>query len=123
MTDPYFTLEKLTARLTELAAHLYRAETPLPLEWQPGRLAEARPDGWRPCPLGTRWGGRDEWAVFRAVAEPPAEWAGLAIVARIRLAQGEGGEALVYLDGRPHQGLDRHHPVIQLCDRYPISDP
>ena len=116
MTDPCFTREKLAARLAELEKYLDRAVVPLSFAWQPGRLADLRPDGWRPCPPGTRWGERDEWAVFRTAAEPPAEWAGLPVVARIRLAQEEGGEALVYLDGRPYQGLDRHHPVIPLSE-------
>ncbi|NLG83049.1 MAG: alpha-mannosidase, partial [Firmicutes bacterium] len=116
MSDPYFTREKLATRLVELEKYLYRATVPLPLVWQPGRLANLRPNAWRPCPPGTRWGGRDEWAVFRAVAEVPEEWSGRPVVARVRLAQGEGGEALVYLNGRACQGLDRYHPEIRLAE-------
>lgn len=114
MNDPRFTVEKLAKRLAELEEHLYLWTMPLSILWQPGRLAEADPGRWRPCPPGTVWGGLDSWAVFKTTATVPALWAGHPVMAVFRLARDEGGEGLLYLDGRPHQGIDPHHREVCL---------
>ena len=111
-------MEELACRLGELRGYLYSARQPLPLTWQPGRLDRADPGDWRPCPPGTRWGGMDSWAAFRVLASVPREWDGRPVVAVIGLTgtATDGGEGLVYLDGRPYQGIDRNHRMIRLTE-------
>jgi len=117
--DRRFTVRKLTRHIAELGKHLYLDSRPLAVEWQEGRLAEAKPRGWQSCPPGTHWGRRDIWVSFRATAQAPEEWAGKPVVALLRLADyGDlsGPEGLVYLNGQPYQGLDRGHTEVRLTD-------
>ena len=51
--DRRFTVRKLTRRIAELGEHLCLDTRPLAVEWQEGRLAEAKPEGWQPCPPTT----------------------------------------------------------------------
>jgi len=117
--DRRFTTRKLTRRIAELGQHLFLESQPLAVEWQEGRLARAKPEGWRPCPPGAHWGRRDIWVTFRAKAHAPDGWAGKPVVALLRLADYSdlsGPEGLVYLDGQPYQGLDRHHTEVLLTE-------
>jgi len=115
--DRRFTVRKLARRIDELGQHLYLDTRRLIVEWQEGRLTEA--NSWRPCPPGTHWGRRDIWVAFRAKAQVPDEWAEKPVVAVLRLADYSdlsGPEGLVYLNGQPHQGLDRNHTEVLLTD-------
>jgi alpha-mannosidase len=115
--DRRFTVRKLTRRIAELGEHLFLESTPLLVEWQEGRLAESKPECWQPCVPGTHWGRKDIWVSFRADARAPDGWAGSAVMAVMRLADYadlSGPEGLVYLNGQPHQGLDRHHTEVRL---------
>ena len=117
--DRRFTVRKLTRRVEDLGECLYLDTRPLAVEWQEGRFAEADHEGWQPCPPGTHWGRKDIWVIFRATAHVPDEWVGKPMVALLRLADyGDlsGPEGLVYLNGQPYQGLDRHHTEIVLTD-------
>lgn len=117
--DIRFTMRRLTRRIAELREHLYLDTRPLAVEWQEGRVADAKPEDWRPCPPGTHWGRRDIWVAFRAKAQAPDEWVGKPMVAVLRLtdyADLSGPEGLFYLNGQPYQGLDRNHIEILLTD-------
>ena len=116
MPDPRFTVQKLTARLRELRDCLYLDRLPLAMSWQPGRLTEANPGHWQPCPPGTVWGRLDSWAAFKTTATVPATWGHHPVVAVLRLTQDEAGEGLLYRDGRPHQGIDPHHREVWLSE-------
>lgn len=117
--DRRLTVRKLTRHIAELGDHLYLDTRPLAVEWQEERLAEADTEGWQPCPPGTHWGRRDIWVSFRATPQAPEEWAGKPVVALLKLADYadlSGPEGLVYLNGQPYQGLDRHHTEVLLTD-------
>ena len=72
--------------------------------------AEAHLADWLDAGAGTRWGGADAWATFKAVFRVPEAWAG----ALVQLALPVGGQGMAYLDGQPWQGIDGQHPSIML---------
>ena len=67
----------------------------------------------RPAELGERFGPL--WATywFRATATVPDGWSGR----RVDLLWDSSSEATLWLDGRPAQGLNRHHPDATLQER------
>ncbi|HEU0166446.1 MAG TPA: glycoside hydrolase family 38 C-terminal domain-containing protein [Chloroflexota bacterium] len=83
----------------------YRAGRPRIAEGAEEHLAD-----WHDAAPGTRWGGTDAWATFKAVFRVPEAWAG----APVELALPVGGQGIAYLDGQPWQGLDGQHPTIML---------
>ncbi|MCC7355313.1 MAG: alpha-mannosidase, partial [Anaerolineae bacterium] len=120
-----FTTDKINARLAELWQLRFWERQPLALQWQPGRLAKARPDAWLPAQVGTVWDGPGRRAAFRAVVETPAAWAGKPVALRLRLANYQAGDpdapaydpqALLYVDGHPVYGLDMFHDEAVLTD-------
>src|SRR5271166_4077594 len=58
--------------------------------------------GWLQAEAGTRWGGTEPWAAFRATFRIPTAWEGSVV----RLLLPLGGQCMAYLDGQPWQGLD-----------------
>ena len=82
------------------------AEVALSADYQPFAVGER----WGP-PWGTSW--------FRVTGRVPAEWAGRHVVAKLATGLhprvGFGGEALVWQDGQPRQGLSWDH------DEYPVG--
>lgn len=97
-----------------LESLVYRAGRPRIAAGAEEHLAD-----WRDAGAGTRWGGAEAWATFRAVFRVPQAWAG----APVELALPVGGQCFGYLDGRPWQGLDPQHPTMLLppscCDGRP----
>lgn len=83
--------------------------------------------GWEPFELPRVWGGYDETTWFRMKISVPKAWKGRQVVALIRTASGtftDGlkqlsapGEALLFLDGKPRQGLDINREEILLTNR------
>lgn len=78
---------------------------------------------WQPIDLGGEWGGRKQYAYFRAKLTVPDDWTDqhleLRIDAERRFLQSvsndgfpAGPEGLVFIDGRPVGGLDRAHNSI-----------
>src|SRR5262245_58316155 len=64
---------------------------------------------YRPFAVGERWGPAWATSWFRVTGRVPAEWAGQHVVAKLATGLhpriGFGGEALVWQDGEPRQGL------------------
>lgn len=69
--------------------------------------------GWESFEMGTDWGGKDITAWFRATVSVPDEMSGKRVVALIRL----GGEALIYINGEPCQGLDRNRDDVLILEK------
>ncbi len=96
----------------ELSIHRLPGE-PIPPERAPALSFE-------PFSVGQAWGGAWSTAWFRAAGTVPDEFAGHRVVARIDLGfhgqPGFGGEALVFSDGRPLQGVNPAHNSVRLTD-------
>ncbi|MEI7527595.1 MAG: glycoside hydrolase family 38 C-terminal domain-containing protein [Elusimicrobiota bacterium] len=67
---------------------------------------------WRDILATQAWGGYDVTAWFRATVTVPKELAGGPVVLLPDLQEG-----LLYLNGRPHQGVDRNHGEVLLSRR------
>lgn len=91
----------------------------------PERVPKA---GWKPFAVGDLWGGYDETTWFRMKAVVPKEFKGQNVVALIRPASGafsdDGliqlsapGEALVFVNGVPFQGLDINREELFLAKK------
>src|SRR5581483_9686876 len=126
---------RLRRALLDLAPALYRQRTPLTglrmLPMGRGVLPQAMPipssedAGWRAFEVGTRWGGQDETVWFHAEAAIPGEWRSLledeSVAPALRLLLGVGEqdflgwpEGLLSVNGTLRQGINRHHPDVQL---------
>jgi alpha-mannosidase len=68
--------------------------------------------GWKPYTVTTRWGGEDRTAWFRRTVTVPREFRGRPVVLLAHL-----NEALLYVDGRVHQGIDRNRKEALLTPR------
>lgn len=108
---------KIAKRARELEPFQFRERREVsPWRAMEGRLTReaARPElddsSWRRLGMGESWGGRDATLWLRTRLVIPSTWEGGRIALRLRL----GGEALVYWNGLPLQGLDEHHPEVDL---------
>lgn len=128
-TERRIELAQLHNRLAELRRTVHTSHTPVQgLQFAvtgPGKGPEDPPaKGWKPFALGSRWGGLDQTTWFRMTATLPAAFKGHPAAAVLRLPDAthvegnplaiEGGEALLYVDGVPHHGVDRNHEEILL---------
>lgn len=84
--------------------------------------------GWRPFAIGNLWGGFDETTWFRMHVVVPKEFKGHTVVALIRCAGDEfsrdglvqlsaPGEAMVFVNGSPFQGLDINREELFLLQK------
>jgi len=108
---------QLWARLEEIEATIYSQHTPIkPLKacvTGPDKGPERPPKkGWQPFALHERWGGFDQTTWFKMAITVPAAMKGKRVVAFLK----PGGEALVYVNGVPHQGVDKFHETVYLTD-------
>ncbi len=107
---------RLRARVREQQRAIVRASLPLErLLMHPGRVRglDVSPEeerDWSHAMIGSSWGGSQEWTWFRAWFRVPPSWADQ----KVRLSLPLGGQAMVYLDGRPWQGLDENHRSVVL---------
>ncbi len=115
----YFTVEKIERQLREVRAAVHREAIDIPL-WKfceadvPGAQDPTFDDeGWDDLALGETWGGYDVIAWFRAWVDVPEEWLGQKLALRFLVGPRDGGgstaESLLYVNGRPLQGIDVWH--------------
>lgn len=123
---------QVRARLEELWGGVFADRRPVGELWccvtgmdlGPDRVPEK---GWRAFQVMERWGGLDQTTWFRMTAVVPPEFAGRRVVALLNPCaytdipglpgHEESGEALAYVNGKPHQGIDRHHPFMVLAEK------
>jgi alpha-mannosidase len=74
---------------------------------------EAQGLDYRQVAVGERFGPLFATYWFRAAATVPQEWAG----SRVDLLWDSASEATLWRDGRPVQGLNRHHPDAPLAEQ------
>lgn len=122
-----FTLEKLTARLQELSEFRYRdkrrvacfesLEDPQGAVGQRPALPLSADGASGTMRIGDRWEGNDRYLWLAADVQIPAEWEGRNILGRFDFGQTGGGnnsgfESLLYVDGKPYQGVDTNHQEV-----------
>ncbi|MEW6278346.1 MAG: alpha-mannosidase [Candidatus Eremiobacterota bacterium] len=108
-----WTVEKLARRLRLVETMVYRRRHGLPAF----RLKRAdSPGGWEEIPPDTGWGDWRMDFLLSSTLQVPGDWEG---PLSVYLPLGEAGdfshpEALLYLDGSPYAGCDRHHQEVAL---------
>jgi len=121
-----WTVEKVTQRLALIEPRVYRRRAPLPpFRYRalpspavaPPIAPEVDADDWPVLAVNAHWGAPATDFVLRTTFTIPAEWGSAGVA--LYLPLGEAGnfshpEALVYVDGRPLAGCDRHHPEVRL---------
>ncbi|SFB07520.1 alpha-mannosidase [Cohnella sp. OV330] len=122
----FWIVEKLQKRIEELAAYRYRHALALD-EWEM-QEDEAGANGvHRPPEIagelrmrkGDRWVGYDRYVWLRRTVRVPEEWQGREVVGLFDFGlTGSGNnsafESLLYLNGRPFQGVDTNHQEVFL---------
>jgi alpha-mannosidase len=120
----FFTAEKIERQLREVRAAIQRGAVDIP-RWKvcqadvPGAQEPAYDDeGWDDLALDQAWGGYDVVAWFRARVRVPEEWLGKRLALRFLVGPRDGGgstaESLLYVNGRPLQGIDVWHEEAML---------
>ncbi|UOF88719.1 alpha-mannosidase [Fodinisporobacter ferrooxydans] len=121
----FWTEEKLSARIKELNRFRYREMFTLgsfqSQEDEEGAIGARPPsDGnWQTIQVGDRWKGRDRYLWLTANVDIPATWTGRAILGIFDFGKTGGGgnsgfESLLYVNGRPYQGVDSNHQEVFL---------
>lgn len=123
----FWTVEKLERRVAELREYRYRDKVELdgwayredrereigaypPADWQ-------EPD--RSLSRGDRWEGRDLYVWLRRKVVIPADWhdrtiIGLFDFGKTGAGHNAGFESLLFIDGKPYQGVDSNHREVFL---------
>ncbi|WP_151734954.1 alpha-mannosidase ['Paenibacillus yunnanensis' Narsing Rao et al. 2020] len=121
----FWTEEKLGARITELERYRYRDAVILRewlgLEDNEGANGVYPPaiEGGQTYQVGDYWTGRDLYLWLHRAVEVPAQWQGRRIVGLFDFGRTGGGnnsgfEALLFLNGKPYQGVDSNHQEVFL---------
>ena len=125
-------LLQLRARLNEIEGTIFAPRQPIGDLWRcdmgTGHGPESPPkEGWNPSQVMDRWGGLDQTTWFRMRAVVPPVFAGLRVVAILQPCMhtqvkgmrynDESGEAMAYVNGKPFQGIDKHHDFMVLSDK------
>ena len=120
----FFTDKKLESRTAELSGYRYRDVTEfgqLPVrEDKAGKVNPEPPDdftGWETLERGDVWKGRDRYLWLHLDVNIPAEWKGKRAVGvfdfgRTGAGNNSGFEAMLYLNGKPYQGVDSNHKEV-----------
>lgn len=120
----FWIVEKLQKRIEELAAYRYRHALPLN-EWEMQEDETGANGVTRPPELkgelrmrkGERWVGYDRYVWLRRKVHVPEDWKGQEVVGLFDFGLTGAGnnsafESLLYLNGRPFQGVDTNHQEV-----------
>lgn len=121
----FWTDEKLGARVAELDRYRYRDTFEL-TEWLGIEDKEGANGVYPPefeqgetYRVGDYWTGRDMYLWLHTIVEVPAHWQGRRIVGlfdfgRTGSGNNSGFESLLFLNGKPYQGVDSNHQEVFL---------
>ncbi len=120
-----FAFERFTQQIKEIELHIardtYKLENwrILPEAENTNSVPEVDDPRWQPFSIGQRWGQNDDypWAWFSRQVTIPEGWQGRDAALIILLGdpyKSVTPEALVYIDGVPHQALDHYHYTVYL---------
>lgn len=122
--DPHFILEKIEKYIQEdIRPSRVRAavdlenwkyyETSMEEKTDTACAADFDDSAWQDFKLWDTWGGYDRVAWFRTKVEVPEELIGKTLAVRLLVGPRDGGEStaetLLYIDGKPVQGIDVWH--------------
>lgn len=122
--DPHFILEKIEKYIQEdIRPSRVRAavdlenwkyyETSMEEKTDTACAADYDDSAWQDFKLWDTWGGYDRVAWFRTKVEVPEELTGKTLAVRLLVGPRDGGEStaetLLYIDGKPVQGIDIWH--------------
>ena len=122
--DPHFILEKIEKYIQEdIRPSRIRAavdlenwkyyETSMEEKTDTACAADFDDSAWQDFKLWDTWGGYDRVAWFRTKVEVPEELIGKTLAVRLLVGPRDGGEStaetLLYIDGKPVQGIDIWH--------------
>lgn len=125
-----FTFAKLIARLELLKRNQFRRKLALaPFEYHAGIVPldkAGETDGWQTLPPGSAWGRHRDEFTLRSHFNVPQDWTwniALSLPLGTTASQDAlkflyGPEALLHIDGKVYQGVDRNHTVITLNTEY-----
>ncbi|SET91305.1 alpha-mannosidase [Paenibacillus sp. NFR01] len=121
----FWTEEKLGARIAELEGYRYR-ENIILQEWLGMEDKEGANGAYPPnfesgdsYKVGDYWTGRDLYLWLHKQVKVPAEWQGRRVVGLFDFGRTGGGnnsgfESLLFLNGKPYQGVDSNHQEVFL---------
>ena len=124
--DIFLTEAKLQNRIAEVSGYRYRDVTDLHslavMEENSGLPNPELPKdrkGFTPINLGDTWKGWDKYLWLSGKAMIPEEWRGRRAVALFDFGKtgdgtNSGFESMLYLDGKPYQGVDSNHKEVFL---------
>ncbi|MEX0601886.1 MAG: hypothetical protein WD295_01010, partial [Bacteroidota bacterium] len=111
-------LDLLEQILPHVKAHIYPSAVPLN-NWKiketdapENALPSLNDKSWGDFRIPSFWGGYDRIAWFRGEAVIPADYAGKPVVLVFEIP-----DALVFINGKPFQGLNAYHREVFLTDR------
>lgn len=122
--DMFFSKRKLQQRKDELGLYRYRDVMQIEtfaakesLEGVPNPEVPVNFDGWDSMPIGSMWKGRDRYLWLHFDLQIPEEWKGRRAVAvfdfgRTGDGNNSGFESMLYLNGKPYQGVDANHKEV-----------
>lgn len=130
----FFTDRKLEARLYELASYRYRDIIPFEsLFAKEDTTGVSNPEiptsdaCWDLMAVGERWSGRDRYLWLRKTMSVPKAWEGKKIVGIFDFGSTGGGnnsgfESMLYIEGKPYQGVDSNHKEAFFDSNYAGKD-
>ena len=130
----FFTDRKLEARLYELASYRYRDIIPFEsLFAKEDTAGVSNPEiptsdaCWDLMAVGERWSGRDRYLWLRKTMSVPKAWEGKKIVGIFDFGSTGGGnnsgfESMLYIEGKPYQGVDSNHKEAFFDSNYAGKD-
>ncbi|GIN71502.1 alpha-mannosidase [Bacillus sp. J14TS2] len=124
----FWTVEKLEKQINELPSYRYIDKRPLEtfdsLFEEESVVGQHPPENgkWEKMSIGQRWKGRDQYVWLKAVLTIPSEWKDKTIVGVFDFgktgdAHLSGFESLLYVNGRPYQGVDSNHEEVFFDDQ------
>jgi alpha-mannosidase len=124
--------EKTRNRIQEFPRFIYEDSIPITnwrvvkATWDERSIPDFTQEALQPFDIGDNWGGPDEWRWFFASCTIPSEWEGQQVALYFFFGrEGEwealASEALLYVNGKPVQGLDTRHQEVELPAEYVVG--
>lgn len=122
----FWTIEKLEKRIIELETYRYKEVKEIPSfhmqldeEGEVGAKPPSNSSEWAEIHVNERWEGRDKYLWLNTEVAIPKEWSDQTIVGVFDFGITGGGnnssfESLLYLNGKPYQGVDMNHQEVFL---------
>ncbi|WP_077623204.1 alpha-mannosidase [Sediminibacillus massiliensis] len=128
----YFTEEKIKSHLQDIKETIYRdtqdiqafkyQETDFGAEEKEAHKPSFDDSSWKDFFIGDSWGGYDKGAWFRTTVPIPEDWKDQKLVLQFHVGPRDGAgstaETLLYVNGKPLQGIDIWHEDAWLPHEY-----